>query len=367
MPDRVDAVVVGAGVVGIAIARELAMAGREVILLDGESHFGSWTSSRNSEVVHAGLYYAIGSNKADLCVKGKHLLYEYCRARNVPHRQSGKLVFATTQTQIAVLDELKSKGEAAGVDDLRLLSPGSVQALEPALTCAAALHSPSTGIVDSHALMLSMLGEAEERGAVFARNTLVERVAERGDGWDIWIRGEDDAVVSARVLVNAAGLGAQKVASVIEGFDAKYVPPLRLARGVYFAYDGRVPFSRPIYPVPEAGGLGLHLTLDMAGQARFGPDVEWIDEIDYDVDATRKPRFLAAARAIWPNIDPGRLHPAYAGIRPKISGRGEPAGDFVISSESEHRRRGLVNLFGIESPGLTASMAIARSVLEKLS
>ncbi|MDA9433844.1 NAD(P)/FAD-dependent oxidoreductase [Bradyrhizobium sp. CCBAU 51627] len=367
MPDRVDAIVVGAGVVGIAIAHELAMCGREVILLDGESHFGSWTSSRNSEVVHAGLYYQVGSNKAKLCVKGKHLLYEYCRARNIPHRRSGKLVFATTQTQIAVLEELKGKGEAAGVDDLHLLDPMGVQALEPALTCAAALHSPSTGIVDSHVLMLSMLGEAEERGAVFARNTLVERVGGRGDGWDVWIQGEDDAVVSAPILVNAAGLGAQKLATAIEGVEAKYVPPLRLARGVYFAYDGRVPFSRLIYPVPEAGGLGLHLTLDMAGQARFGPDVEWIDEIDYDVDAGRKPAFLAAARAIWPNIEPGRLHPAYAGIRPKISGRGEPAGDFVISSESEHGRRGLVNLFGIESPGLTASMAIARLVLEKLS
>lgn len=366
MPDQVDAVVVGAGVVGIAIARELAHAGREVILLDRESHFGSCISSRNSEVIHAGIYYPPGSSKAALCVEGKRLLYEYCQAKGVPYRRLGKLIFAATQAQMPVLEGLKAKGEAAGVDDLCLLEPKAVQALEPRLTCSAALHSPSTGIIDSHALMLSMLGEAEAMGAIFVPNTHVERISGQANKWNVWIKGEDQAVVSTSILINAAGLGAQRLASAIEGLESDYVPPLRLARGAYFAYDGQVPFSHLIYPVPEPGGLGLHLTLDMAGQGRFGPDVQWIDEISYDVDVCKKTTFLTAARAIWPDIDPDRLHPAYAGIRPKISGPNEPTGDFIISSEREHGQRGLVNLFGIESPGLTASLAIARLVLGKL-
>lgn len=353
--------------IGIAVARELAMSGREVFLLDGEATHGSGTSSRNSEVIHAGLYYPPGSAKAALCVAGKALLYDFCARNGVPHKRTGKLVFARNDAQLAVLEDIRARSAAAGVDDLALLSASEVRALEPDLACRAALFSPSTGIVDSHGLMAAMLGEAQAHGATFVPNTLVEHAARRDGGWDIHIAGTDGPAVSAAMLVNAAGLGAQRLAGRIEGLDPTLVPALFLARGLYFSYAGKTPFSHLIYPVPFDGGLGLHLTLDMAGQVRFGPDVEWIDKVAYHIDETRKPAFVEAARTIWPTIDPERLQPAYCGIRPKLNGPGQPIADFVISGPADHGLAGLVNLFGIESPGLTASLAIARQVGSLLS
>lgn len=363
MPESVEAVVVGAGVVGLAITRELALAGFGVLLVDGETQFGSWTSSRNSEVIHAGIYYPPLSNKARLCVEGRRLLYDYCGCHAVPYRQLGKLIFARNTAQIATLEAIKATGETAGVDDLRLLSATEVRTLEGELDCAAALYSPSTGIVDSHALMLALLGEAEANGAMFSPRARIASVRAAGGNWLLYMTGEREPVVSTRILVNSAGLGAQCLAANIEGLAPHHIPPLHLARGSYFTYAGSLPFAHLIYPVPEPGGLGLHLTLDMGGQARFGPDVEWIEAVDYRVDPGRKPAFVAAARAIWPQLNAEQLHPGYAGIRPKISPPGQPAGDFVISLPSHHGCEGLVNLFGIESPGLTASLAIAKQVL----
>ncbi len=367
MVEQVDAIVVGAGVIGLAVAREMALAGRETLVLDGEGQFGSWTSSRNSEVIHAGIYYPPGSLKARLCVEGRDLLYDFCDARGVPHRRTGKIIFAHDAAQLAELDNIEARASQAGVDDLVRLDPREALALEPELACAGALLSPSTGIVDSHALMLALLGEAEAHGAMLVTGSRVARIG-RADGlWQVWLDGAAAPAVASPVLVNAAGLAAQQLAIATEGLDAAFVPPTHYARGVYFTYGGRVPFRHLIYPVPEPGGLGTHLTLDLSGQARFGPDVEWIDAVDYTVDPARHANFAAAAQRIWPALDPARLHAGYAGVRPKITGPGEAAGDFVISGPADHGCAGLVNLFGIESPGLTSSMAIARVVAEKIS
>ncbi|MFV0646013.1 MAG: NAD(P)/FAD-dependent oxidoreductase [Sphingomonadaceae bacterium] len=367
MVDRVEAIVVGAGVVGLAIARALALAGKPPLVLDGEQHYGSWTSSRNSEVIHAGIYYPERSLKAQLCVEGKEKLYSFCKERGVPHQQLGKLIFAHQESQTVELEAITRRAAGAGVTDLVMLDREEAHRLEPELDCAAALFSPSTGIVDSHALMLSLLGEAEAHDAMLATGSRVERITRRDGLWHVWLDGLDEAVVSAPVLVNSAGLTAQALATRTEGLDASDIPPIHYARGVYFTYSGRVPFSHLIYPVPEPGGLGTHLTLDLAGQARFGPDVEWIDEVDYTVDPARQTRFAEAARRIWPALDPDRLQPGYAGVRPKISGPGEPAADFIISVPQDHGCEGLVNLFGIESPGLTASMAIGDLVVARLT
>ncbi|WP_230281544.1 NAD(P)/FAD-dependent oxidoreductase [Croceicoccus sp. Ery15] len=366
MVGTVDAIVVGAGVVGLAIARDLALAGRAPLVLDGEAQFGSWTSSRNSEVIHAGLYYPEGSLKARLCVEGRGLLYDFCKARGVPHRRTGKIIFAHDAAQTGELDAIEARGRQAGVRDLVRLDRDAVLALEPELACAGALLSPSTGIVDSHALMLALLGEAEAHGAMLVTGSRVARIAQAGGLWQVFLDGADDAVVASPVLVNSAGLAAQELALATETLDPAHVPPAFYARGVYFTYGGKVPFRHLIYPVPEPGGLGTHLTLDMNGQARFGPDVEWIEAVDYTVDPARHARFAAAARRIWPALDPTRLQAGYAGVRPKITGPGEAAGDFVISGPADHGCAGLVNLFGIESPGLTSSMAIARLVSGKL-
>ncbi len=362
----VDAIVVGAGVVGLAIARAIAHTGRSLLILDGEDAFGTWTSSRNSEVIHAGIYYPTGSLKGRLCVAGRDRLYDYCAKQGIPHRRCGKLIFAATPDQLGRLEEIDHLARANGVDDLVLLGTGQVGDYEPELNCAGALYSPSTGIIDVHAYMLALLGDAEAHGATFVANSLVERVAGISNGWEIYLAGESTPVVTTGILVNAGGLTAQRLALATEGLDPRTVPPLYLARGVYFAYSGKTPFSHLVYPVPEPGGLGLHLTLDLGGQARFGPDVEWIDEINYAVDEARKPSFLAAARRIWSALDPEKLIPGHAGIRPKLSGPGQPAADFVIAGPADHGCPGLVNLFGIESPGLTASLAIADLVMSKL-
>lgn len=361
-----DIIVVGAGVVGLAVARAAANAGRAVLLLDGEADFGSWTSSRNSEVIHAGLYYPHGSAKARLCVDGRERLYRYCIERGVPHQRTGKLVFAAATDQRDALVALHDAARANGVEDVILLDARDVARLEPNLVSEGALLSPSTGIVDAHALMLAMLGDAEAEGAIFVPRSKVTSITRHRGDWIVQIEGGPDAKVSAPVVVNSAGLHAQRVAAMTEGLDPSFIPSLYFARGIYFSYSGRVPFSRLIYPLPEPGGLGLHLTLDLAGQARFGPDVEWIDQIDYTVDERRKPSFLAAAQKIWREIDPEKLLPGYAGIRPKLAASGEAPADFVISWPADHGCPGLVNLFGIESPGLTASLAIGAAVMEAL-
>jgi L-2-hydroxyglutarate oxidase LhgO len=361
-----DALVVGAGVVGIAVARALALGGRSVLLLEGEAHFGTGTSSRNSEVIHAGIYYPPDSLKTRLCIEGRERLYRFCRDNSVEHRKTGKIIFAHTIDQLFALDAILARARAAGVGDIEALDARQAAQLEPALACAGALWSPSTGIVDSHGLMQAMLGEAEAQGAQLVLGTRVAGIARKDENWWIRIEGDAEAIVSARLLVNSAGLGAQRLAGQIEGLAPVDIPPLHLARGNYFFYSGRVPFSRLIYPVPEPGGLGMHLTLDLNGQARFGPDVEWVETIDYAVDANRRDRFEAAARRIWPALDAAKLYPGYSGIRPKISGPTEPAGDFIIAGPRDHGLPGLVNLFGIESPGLTASLAIAALVTELL-
>ena len=361
--DRVDAVVVGAGVVGLAIARELARAGSEVVILEQASHFGSGTSSRNSEVIHAGIYYEPGSLKARLCVQGRSLLYEYCRSRGVGHRNCGKLIVATDAGQRRALEKIERRALAAGVGDLRWLEGAEAVGLEPALNCVQALLSASTGIVDSHSLMLSLLGEAEDHGAVLARVSRVQRVAADKSGFRLQVRsGESLTELCCGTLVNSAGLGARALAATIEGLPRSAVPAQYMAKGNYFSLAGRCPFSRLIYPIPNEAGLGVHLTIDLAGQGKFGPDVEWVEEEDYGVDAKRADGFYEEIRRYWPGLGDGALQPGYAGIRPKLVGPGAAAADFAIDGPRTHGLQGLVNLFGIESPGLTASLAIAAQV-----
>jgi L-2-hydroxyglutarate oxidase LhgO len=366
--DRIDCTVIGTGVIGLAIARALALAGREVLVIEAAHGIGTETSSRNSEVIHAGIYYPQGSLKARLCVRGRDQLYVYAAERGIGHERLGKLIVATSDDQLAKLGQIKAAADSCDVHDLVLLDRATAQAMEPELACVAALHSPSTGIIDSHALMLSYQGEAEEKGAVFAFETKV-------DGGEITPQGivlHAATGAGARyeflsqTVVNAAGLGAQELAGKLSGFPVRHIPPLTFARGCYFTLSGKAPFSRLIYPVPVDGGLGVHLTLDLAKQARFGPDVEWIDRIDYTLDERRGRSFYADIRRYWPALGDGRLQPGYTGIRPKLSTPGKPAADFAIAGPADHGVAGLVNLFGIESPGLTASLAIAEAVLGKL-
>ena len=357
--------VLGAGVVGLAIARELALAGREVIVLEAEDAIGTHTSSRNSEVIHAGIYYPKGSLKARTCVEGKHLLYDYCASHGVPHRRCGKLIVATTEHQLGELAGIRDKAHANGVTDVDWIAKEDVARMEPELFCMGALHSPSTGIIDSHALMLAYLGDAEAAGAMLALKSPLERAMVRPGRFELWVAGSDP--IACSLLVNSAGLRAPSVAKRIEGYPAELAPCELYAKGNYYSLTRRAPFSRLIYPVPEPGGLGVHVTLDLAGQARFGPDVEWVERINYDVDPRRAERFYAAIRRYWPGLPDGSLSPGYAGIRPKTAGPGEPAPDFEIQGPRRHGVPGLVQLYGIESPGLTASLALARLVREELS
>jgi len=357
--------VIGAGVVGLAVARAFALAGREVIVLERESTIGTGTSSRNSEVIHAGIYYPSGSLKARLCVAGRTALYPYLERRGIAHRRCGKLIVATDPGQIAGLEKLHAQATANGVADLRMLEAREARALEPRLSCVAALESPSTGIVDSHALMLALRGEAEDHGAAIAFHSPLAGGRLRGSGIELDVGGAEPMRLVARTVVNSAGLYAQDVARSLEGFPPGHVPPTYYCKGNYFSLSGRSPFARLVYPAPESAGLGVHLTLDMAGQARFGPDVEWIERIDYDVDPGRSRVFYDAIRRYWPDLKDGSLQPAYCGIRPKIQSRTEPSRDFLIEGPAEHGVAGLVNLFGVESPGLTASLAIADHVLAK--
>jgi L-2-hydroxyglutarate oxidase LhgO len=364
--DQVQSVVIGAGVVGLAVGRALAQSGREVIVLEGADAIGTGTSSRNSEVIHAGIYYPAGSLKARLCVKGKEQLYAFCAEKGVDVRRCGKLIVATSAEQVAQLEHIQKKAAANGVHDLQLLSREQARALEPELECLAALLSPSTGIVDSHGLMLALQGDMENAGGALALLSPVASAQVESDG--LLIRTTDGTELLAQEVVNAAGLFAPSVASKIQGLDARHVPQAFYAKGNYFTLSGRAPFSHLIYPVPEAAGLGVHLTLDLGGQAKFGPDVEWVDSPDQlEVDPQRCEGFYAEVNKYWPGLKAGSLAAGYAGMRPKISGPGDAAADFVIQGASTHGVVGLVNLFGIESPGLTSCMAIADEVLLHLT
>lgn len=362
MTEKIGAAVVGAGVVGLACARALARRGIETVILEANDGIGMETSSRNSEVIHAGLYYPAGSLKARLCVAGKALLYDFCAAHHVAHRRCGKLLVATTTEQEEALAALRRKAEANGVADLQPLSAAQAKALEPALRASAALLSPSTGIVDSHGLMLALLGEAEAHGAALALKSPLLRAEANGGGFLLEVGGAEPMRLQAAMLINSAGLHAARVAAAIDGLDRRHVPHIHLARGHYFSLAGRAPFSRLVYPLPEPGGLGVHVTLDLGGQARFGPDVEWVDAIDYTVDPRRAEVFYGEVRKYWPGLPEGALQPAYAGIRPKLAGPGEPQADFLVQSHAAHGLPGLINLFGIESPGLTACLALAEHV-----
>ena len=367
--DTVDAVVIGAGVVGLAVARALALAGHETVVLEQAASIGSATSSRNSEVLHAGIYYPTGSLKARLCAPGRCQLVEYCGSHGVAHRLCGKLLVATTPAQLGQLARIEAQAKCNGVDDLQTLDAAQVRALEPALNALGALHSPSTGIVDSHGLMLALLGDLEAQGGALALLSPLQSMRCADPLHVLRIGGDSTTELGARIVVNAAGLWAPALATRFEGLDPRQVPGASYAKGSYFSLAGKPPFSHLIYPIPEAAGLGVHLTLDLAGQARFGPDVQWItpvdaDQIDYRVDAARMVGFEAEIRRYWPGLPDGALQPAYSGVRPKLAGRTDA--DFVVQGPAEHGVRGLVNLFGIESPGLTSCLAIAGEVLSRL-
>lgn len=362
--DRIDCVVVGAGVVGLAAARRLAQAGLEVIVIEAAEDIGTGTSSRNSEVIHAGIYYPAGSLMARMCVSGKQALYTYCDDHGVPYRRCGKLIVATADDEAGKLASIRAHAEANGVNDLQTLSGTEARALEPALNCVGALLSPSTGIVDSHSYMLALRGDVEAAGGALAFHAPLLHAQSVADGFVLEVGGEAPMTIGCRLLVNSAGLNAPAIARVIDGMPADRIPSAYYAKGNYFSCSARAPFSHLIYPVPEPGGLGVHLTIDLGGQAKFGPDVEWVDEIDYAVNPARSERFYPAIRRYWPSLPDGALMPSYAGIRPKIVPPAVARQDFVIQGSQGHGVAGLINLFGIESPGLTSSLAIADEVAQ---
>ncbi|WP_295957107.1 NAD(P)/FAD-dependent oxidoreductase [Rhodoferax sp.] len=359
--EQVDAVVIGAGVVGLAVARALALQGREVLVLEAAHAIGTGNSARNSEVIHAGIYYPPGSLKARLCVRGKQMLYAYCAERGIGHQRCGKLIVATDAGQLAQLEHIRAQAAANGVDDLVVLDRASARALEPQLECSGALLSPSTGIVDSHALMQALLGDLEHAGGILALNSPLAHM--KSTHIAIILKASDGTRLRARSVVNAAGLQAPALARRCAGLDARCVPTPYFAKGSYFTLSGRAPFQHLIYPAPQSAGLGVHLTLDLGGQAKFGPDVQWVDSPDdLAVDPARGEAFYAEVRKYWPGLPDGALQPGYAGIRPKIHAPGEAAQDFLIQGPAVHGVPGLVNLFGIESPGLTGCLALGDRV-----
>jgi len=360
--DRVECIVAGAGIVGLAVARALAMAGREVIVIEAASDIGTVTSSRNSEVIHAGIYYPAGSAMARLCVSGKQMMYRYCDEHGVPYRRCGKLIVATGPDDLGKLADIHARAAANGVTDLVMLSAEEARAREPALNCTGALLSPSTGILDSHAFMLSLRGDAEDAGAAFAFHAPLVKARRDGNGFAVNTGGDAPMTLGCDLLINAAGLSAPGVARTIEGLAAEHIPTPYYPKGNYFACTTRVPFSHLIYPLPEHGGLGVHLTLDIGGAGRFGPDVEWVETVAYDVDPKRAAQFYPSIRRYWPGLPDDALIPAYSGIRPRIVPPGVPPRDFVFQDARTHGMPGLINLFGIESPGLTSSLAIAEEV-----
>lgn len=367
--EQVDCVVIGAGVVGLAIAREMALQGRETILLERENAFGTISSARNSEVIHAGIYYPKGSFKAQLCVQGNRMLYEYCRTHQVGTQAYGKLIVASDDSQLEDLQAILYKAQNNQVPDIRIISGEEAKALEPQLHCSAAILSASTGIVDSHGYMLSLLGGFEDAGGMVAYQSPLIRAKAIGNnaenGFVLEIGGADSMQIQTRLLINCAGLSAPAIAQQIEGLSSSQVPKAYFAKGNYFSLSGKSPFTHLIYPIPEPGGLGVHLTLDMGGQAKFGPDVEWLEietenQIDYTVNPRRSEGFYEAVRRYWPALKDGSLQPDYSGVRAKIVPPNTPAGDFCFNGPSDHGLHGLFNLYGFESPGLTSSLAIAK-------
>lgn len=375
----VQTIVIGAGVVGLAVAAGLARAGREVFVLETENAIGQGVSSRNSEVIHAGIYYNPGSLKANVCVRGRHLLYEHCEKHNVAANRIGKLIVATADDELDGLNRLHQRAKKNGVDDITLIDKNTAMAMQPGLQCVAALHSPSTGIIDSHSLMVSLHGEIENHGGMVINRTPVETVEANGNFFRVATGGESATELTCNELINCTGLNAVSLARRIAAVNPDSIPNARFAKGNYFRLQGRAPFSSLIYPAPVTGGLGVHLTLDIGGQARFGPDVEWLEapstddkmfnqnHFEYSVDPRRADSFYAAIRKYWPDLPDDALQPDYSGIRPKIERPGNNEIDFEISTETQHGIKGLINLYGIESPGLTSSLAIAEIVTSALT
>ena len=367
--DRVDCVVIGAGVIGLAVAREMALQGRETILLERESAFGTISSARNSEVIHAGIYYPKDSLKARLCVEGNRMLYEYCRTHHVATQPYGKLIVASDDSQLDDLQAILYKAQQNNVPEIKMLTGEQAKSMEPELQCSAALLSASTGIVDSHGFMLSLLGGFEDAGGMIAYQSPLISAKPIGskaqDGFELEIGGADGMKIQTKLLINCAGMSAPAIAKKIEGLAQEQIPKAYFAKGNYFSLSGKSPFKHLIYPIPEPGGLGVHLTLDMGGQAKFGPDVEWLEiddenQIDYTVNPKRGESFYAAVRKYWPGLKDNALQPDYSGVRAKIVPPNVPAGDFCFNTPKDHGLEGLFNLYGFESPGLTSSLAIAK-------
>jgi L-2-hydroxyglutarate oxidase LhgO len=358
--------VIGAGVVGLAAARALARRGADVVVAEKADAIGTGTSSRNSEVIHGGMYYPTGTLRARHSVVGRRMLYEYCASHGVPHRKLGKLVVAADQAETTKIEQIAKQGEINGVEGLEIIDGRAARALEPELVCAAALRSPETGIIDTHTYMLALRGDLEDAGGMIAFDTPVEAVERRNGQWLARFGGSEAGEAAFDAIVNAAGLGAQAIARAMPDYPQARVPRLVLAKGNYFSYAGRPAFTRLIYPTPMPGGLGVHVTLDMAGRMRFGPDVEWIEREDYEVNPARAEVFYARIRTYWPGLPDDSLTPDYAGIRPKLSGKGEPQGDFLIDTPAAHGLAGLVQMFGIESPGLTSSLSLGEAVADAL-
>ena len=364
--ERIECAVIGAGIVGLAVARELAMRGKEVIVLESENAIGTGTSSRNSEVIHAGIYYEPGSLKSKVCVEGKKRLYQYCDEHSVSYKNCGKLIVATEEAQLSTLKSIQAKAEANGVP-LDLIRANEAIAMEPELFCVGALFSPTTGIVDTHGLMLAYQGDAEDHGTMIAFMSPVEGAQVDGNGVLLSVGGDMPMKLQCDQVVNSAGLFAPALARKFDGLAQNFVPQEFFAKGNYYRLNGKAPFSRLIYPMPRDGGLGVHITVDLGGQARFGPDVEWVEELDYEVDPSRCAGFYEAIRTYWPGLPDNSLHPDYAGIRPKIHGPGTPLVDFIAQGPIDHGVNGLVNLFGVESPGVTSSLALASHTADMLS
>ena len=364
--ESTECVVIGAGVIGLAIARALAIHDREVILIESGPQIGMGTSSRNSQVIHAGIYYGTGTQKADLCVKGRDALYQYCKTHGVSFRRCGKLIVATTNEQLEKLKTLHQQAKDNNVSDLIWQDKATTLELEPQLNALASLLSPSTGIIDSHQLMLAYQGDAESLGTMIAFNSPVTGGEITDSAIMLNVGGATPTKIRTKYLFNSGGLHAQEIAKNITGFPKQYIPESHFAKGNYFALSGKCPFTHLIYPIPEEAGLGVHLTLDLSGQARFGPDVEWINKLNYEVNPARAESFYKAIRSYWPGLEDNSLNPDFAGIRPKLHGRGYAASDFVIQGPDIHGIQGLVNLFGIESPGLTASLTIADKAIQCL-
>ncbi|MFL6799570.1 MAG: NAD(P)/FAD-dependent oxidoreductase [Xanthobacteraceae bacterium] len=359
--------VVGAGVVGLAVARAAALARHDVIVAEKTSAIGTGVSSRNSEVIHAGLYYPTGSLRAYHCPRSRRMLYDYCVSHGVPHRKCGKLVVATKAAELPRLEAVFNQAAANGVEGIDIIDAAEASRLEPELACVAAMRSPETGVIDSHRFMLALRGDLEDAGGMLAFNTTIERLGWTGSGWQVVFGGNEPERIVVDAVVNCAGLGAQALACATEGYPAQRIPRLVLAKGNYFGFTGRPAFSRLIYPVPVPGGLGVHVTLDLAGRMRFGPDVQWIEQESYDVDLTRAAAFYGRIRDYWPGLPDNTLVADYAGIRPKLTGPGEPAADFMIEGPAQHGLPRLVHLFGIESPGLTSALSLADEVVSYLS